>query len=391
MRVSPLVPLAAAILALGGLSTNADAGRFSAGFAVETWPDFDGAPLHGILLVGYDFDPWIAEGYPSIVFDTDTLRLGISEMQLGEAWRLGVNLTGETSVAGLLPYYYVDGQADLGRGFFASYAEADVRIKRLIPGGGWAELAVTGRQWLFEDIEGDTDPSLVKPDDFFVVMPRLHLGWWKLKNDPAWTQRHRFHPRLTGWAVGLNLGVDVRTSDSAWGSVDREGSTDADEVGRNTLRNQPEKIIYTARQWFLGGIQLNDRFRLEISEYAAFGVGEDDVTRERVGGMGPYVVEMPGAPWPAYLADKLVAARVSLPILVGGDVEIGPTFSAIYLQDKDRVGSEDFGLVYGAGATLDARFGDWQLDLRGGVAPPVRDDTLAWSAYLGLGYGFGSF
>lgn len=370
----------ATCLALLSLALCSPAGAADYAFALagEVWPD-DHVPGHGIALAAVDFEPWIAEGRPSIVLNTDTLRLGLSEMHLGERWRLGVGLAGEYGIAGLLTDYYVEGEAVPDRGFLASYAEAEVRVKRLFDGGAWSELALTGRRWFF-DRAADTADALALPPEAWVFMPRLHLGGWGLADDAGWRARHRLFPRLRGFAAGVDLGVDLRSDSSAWGGL---GAGD----GRAD-RNDPAAAIPIARQWLRAGLPLGGRLRVEVEQQAGFGVGEDDLTRARVGGVNPYVVQVPGAPWAAWLSDRFVAGRLALPVRAFADVEIAPTAAAVWLRDPQREGADAMGLVWGAGATVDARFDRWQVDLRGGVSPSLADD-LAWSAYLGVGWGTG--
>lgn len=356
----------------------ADAGQFAVAVAAETWPD-ETVPFHGIAVLAYDFDPWLADGLPSIVLDTDTLRLGLTEMRLGDRWRLGFEAAGEAAIAGLLTDHYVEGEAQAERGFFASYLEARGRIKRLVDGGGWAELSLTGRRWFF-DRTADTDPALVLPPEAWVLMPRLHLGWWRLADDAGWRERHRLFPRLRGVALGVDVGLDLRSAARDWGGIGGEGDG-ALWFGRNAAAT----VIPLVRQWARLGVPLGERMRFEVEQRAGYGVDEDDLTRARVGGMNPYVVAVPGAPWAAWLSERFVGGRVALPLRLFGDVELAPTAAAIWLRDVDRRDSDQMGVIWGAGATIDARFGPWQLDLRGGVCPSLAGPS--WSAYLGVGWG----
>lgn len=369
--------LAACLVALL-VAGPAHAADYAIAAAGEVWPD-DDVPGHGIALLAVDFDPWIAEGSPSIVLDTDTLRLGLTEMRLSPRWRLGFEAAGEYGVAGLLTDYYVDGDAIPGRGFLASYAEAGARLKRLFDGGAWSEVTLTGRKWFF-DRRDTTDPALELPPDTWVLMPRLHLGWWGLADDAGFRARHRFFPRLRGFAAGLDLGVDLRSDAGAWGAL---GAGD-----RRADRNTPSDPIFIARQWLRAGLPLAAWLRVEVEQRAGYGVGEDDLTRSRVGGANPYVVQVPGAPWAAWLADRYVGGRLALPLRIVADVELAPTAAAVWLRDPGRIGADDVGLVWGAGANVDARFGRWQVDLRGGVSPSL-GDAISWSAYLGIGWGTG--
>ncbi|MCA9542351.1 MAG: hypothetical protein KC620_25815, partial [Myxococcales bacterium] len=321
--------------------TRAVGGRFSAVLALEAWPD-DNVPIHGIGLLAYDFDPWLAGGRPSAVLNTDTLRLGLDDIQLGDRWRVGLALAGEYAVAGLLTDYHVDGASVPERGFKASYVEAEARLKRLFSGGAWGELTLRGRRWFFARA-ADTAPDLALPPESYAFMPRLDLGWWRLADDAGWRTRHRFFPRLHGFAVGVQAGVDVRSASGPWGAAD--GSA---------LRNDPETVTPLVRQWLLAGLPLASRLRLELDERAGYGLHEDDLTRARIGGLNPYVVPVPGAPWAAWLADRFVGGRLALAVRAVADVEVAPTVAAVYLRDVHRAGDDAAGVVWGAGATADA-------------------------------------
>lgn len=370
------------LLGLCALPSPARAGDFAVMLSGEVWAD-DEVPFHGIAILAYDFDPIFAGARPSVVLNTDTLRLGLDELRLADDWRLGFSLVGEYAIAGLLTDYRVDGQAVPERGFQASYVEAEARIKRLVAGGGWAELSLRGRRWIFSRTD-DTDPGLELPPEAWVFMPRLYLGWWRLAGDAGWAHRHRLFPRLAGWAVGIEAGADVRSASEQWGAIGA-GFEDPDP------RNRPASVIPLVRQWALFGVPLG-RLRLEIEQRAGFGLDEDDLTRERIGGLNPYVVRVPGAPWASWLSERFVGGRVALPVRLFADVEAGPTAAAVWLRDPLREGSDEMGAVWGAGLSLDARFGRWQVDARGGVSPTLtaeRDEGVAWSAYLGVGWGTG--
>lgn len=344
----------------------------------EVWPD---APVggHGVALVAWEGEAWVGGGRPWVEYNTDTLRVGLADVKLGERLLMGVTLTGEYAISGLLIDHFAAGENLRERGFYASHLEFEAWVKHLYPVGAWAELSVSGRRWFFA--AGDeTDPALVLPPEAWVLQPRVRLGLWRLRSLDEHGGRRLFM-RLDGWAMGVEGGVELRSTARAWGAI---GPAFAVPDGRN----DPAGVIPQARQWALLGVPVGGWGRLEVEERAGIGFGEDDLSRVRVGGMNPYVVPIPGAPWAAWLSEAYVSGRVGLPVEVGGGLEVGPTVGAAWLRDPDRAGRDGMGAVWGAGATAQGWWGPWQLDVRGGVSPTwsAASDALAWSAWVSAGW-----
>jgi hypothetical protein len=129
--------------------------------------------------------------------------------------------------------------------------------------------------------------------------------------------------------------------------------------------------------------------RLQLQESAAFGVGEDDLTRDRIGGLTPFAAPMAGAPWAGWLSERYVAAQGSVHVRAFDDFELGPLVTALGLADPDRTGAQDeLGGQWGVGALADYRRGPWQFDLRGGWSPTLADDSgrAAWNLFASLGW-----
>ena len=344
----------------------------------EIWPD---APLagHGVALVSWQGDPWLAGGRPWVEYNTDTLRLGIADIKLADRLLMGLTLTGEYAISGLLIDHFAAGQNLRERGFYASHLEFEAWLKHLYPIGAWAELTISGRRWFFEPSD-DTDPALVLPPEAWVLQPRQRLGIWRLRSLDAHGGRRLFQ-RLDGWAMAVEGGAELRSTARPWGAI---GPTFANP----DPRNDPAAMIPQARQWALFGVPIADCARFELEERAGIGFGEDDLSRVRIGGQNPYVIPIPGAPWAAWLTDAYVSARAALPIDLGAGLELGPTLAAAWLRDPDRAGSETMGAVWGAGATAQWWRGPWQIDVRGGVSPTwtAARDALAWSAWVSAGW-----
>ncbi|MFN3200610.1 MAG: hypothetical protein ACE366_19580 [Bradymonadia bacterium] len=367
-------------LGLMSLGQTAEAGRWSYLLGVEGWND-ENVPAHGVAIIGYD-TPLTAEGNLGVEYNTDTLRLTASGIRIAPRLTFSAGLTGEYGIAGLLPDYYQGGQTIPERGFLASYVEAAVGVKHRTADRLYTELLFQGRKWFF-GTNDDTSDNFTLPEEAWVYRPRLRMTWWHLDNDPGWSARHRLFPRLKGFAIGGEIGVNLRSDSSSWGAVDPTAFDQTD--GRNDANSAP--II--GRQWMRAGALLGRCWRVEVQEAAAFGAGEDDLTRDRLGGMNPYVTPLPGAPWASYLSSKYISGMGAIKRrFMKGALEAGPVVSAIHLEDPLRMDSGEYDTLYGVGAAVDYRPGNWQFDLRGGYSPSVADqsDQAAVSVWFSVGW-----
>jgi hypothetical protein len=131
----------------------------------------------------------------------------------------------------------------------------------------------------------------------------------------------------------------------------------------------------------LAGVALGSALRLQVEQYGSWGAGEDDLTRNRVGGMNPYIVPLHGLPWAVLLSERLFSGQVSLHVPAFTNHEFGVAVSGGAFNDVQRTGALDsFGGAGGAGAFADMRWGDFQLHARFGCAFPV--DWLPEPPYL---------
>lgn len=363
----------------------AHADRFTFALASENWND-ENSPMHGVALLAWDTKPLWRQGRLHVVLNTDTLSLGFDGLRVNEAIELGWELKTEFKIAGVLADYFQDGQTVQGRGFYANYFQPRLFAKARIAPRTWLEAEVGGRRWLFETIEDGpraTDPNLELPANAWVFEPRLRYTWWNLSDDAGWHDRHRFFPRLRGLAAGLELGLDARSEARRWGAFDETSFSTPDP------RNDPDPFAPRVRQWFMAGWQATPTVRVEVREQAAFGVGEDDLSRDRLGGSSPYTANLPGAPWGAWFSERYVSGLASGHVKVMDDLEIGPQVGAIVLADPARVGDETAtSTEIGVGLVGDWRHGPWQVNLRGGWSPTVSEtaDIFAFNAWLSAGY-----
>lgn len=353
---------AIAVATLVASPARADGWQLALAMGDEAW--FSGGfGQHGFVLVDARL-PDVARGRLHLLFNTDTLQAGLESIRLADGkLELSFVARGEALLAGLLFDYYRQGERDLGRTFFASYAQ-------LLPSVKWhpadrhsLELVLGMRQWFFGRRDA-TDDDFTLPRDTFVFEPRLNYTYWRIRAPGTEWEGHRFHPRIEGVAFGLSLGLDRRTRRGPWGAS-IGGTTDP--------RNDPGEVIFTARQWLYAGKRLSPIVRLQFEEHASYGAGEDDLTRNRIGGMNPYVVPVAGLPWAAFLSEDVVSVRAALHLRPRADSshEFGVGLDGAIVSDARRNGDRSH--VSGAGggyAFADLRFGRWAVHGRVAYAYP---------------------
>ncbi|MEE2786403.1 MAG: hypothetical protein VX589_03625 [Myxococcota bacterium] len=356
--------------------------RFATVGAVEYWGDPQ-TPYHGFVLVAWTRELGRDLGRTTLEYNTDTLRLELDGLKLTSTLELGSRLTGEYGQASLLMDYFKDGVGQPARGVWSSFILGQVWLKHNPAKHLYFHVEMGGRKWFFEPAK-NTSNALTLPSESWVFEPRLYVTWWGLDNDEGWWQRHRVYPRIAGFAMGLYGGINILSERRQWGALDATVFVEPD------LRNDPDRVQYFLVHWTKFGAKLGGRARLEIQEESGFYVGEDDVYRRTIGGLNPYVITLPGVPWAYFHSGDYTSATMGLPVRTWNDVEIGPLISGGYFRDVQRDGDRGFGGVWGIGASVDARFGRWQMYLRGGYCPTI--DTLntgrdGWSILLGNGWG----
>ncbi len=351
---------------------------FLAGGGVWLHPEIGG---HGIGLLAYDLTGLPRSAHLSAELNTDTLRLGVDRIRFFDGvLELGARLEGEGGFAGLLPDYYRDGLRDESRGFWASYLAGNLFVKLALPLNNFITAQVGGRRFFFSRAE-KTDPAFILPKETWLLETRLrYTGWW-IRHDPSISDRHRLFNRVRGIALGVELGLDRRSAAAPWGALDSTVFSPADP------RNTPDKASFRVRQWLRAGVQALPILRTQLTQFAALGRGEDDLTRVRLGGMNPYVIPIAGAPWAALLSENLVAVEWSLNVGLASGLEIGTLLDGAYVQDVRRLGQDDYDWVLGTGLFMDWRLGNFQIDVRAGWAPGQQeafsDHQLAAFAAVG--------
>ncbi len=332
-------------------------GAAAGGADYELNPKIQG---HGWLLFDALGQDAIGKGDLRLNYNTETLHIAIERLPMGtDKVEFNLAVRGELILAGILPDYYKQGARIGGFGFNASYVQ-------LIPKWQWhfannqtleAELGV--RRWFFGR-KGGTAAAVVLPPDAWVFEPRIGYIFWKVRSSAEEWQAHRIFPRIEGTAFGVNGALDVRSNTRGWGSGD----------GRNT----PDDLIWGVYQWLRAGWQVSTPVRIQLAEWGAWGWGQDDLTRYRIGGMNPYVIPVPGLPWPALLSERLLMGQLALHLRPSKKAahELGLYVAGGALNDVKRTGDlNSFGGVGGLALFGDLRFGRVQVDVRLGWAFPV--------------------
>jgi hypothetical protein len=317
----------------------------------------------GAALLALDIDQLLRDSSFSLVLDTETLRISYDRLRLATGVWLSIYGEGEAIFAGLLPDYFREGERIPERGFTAGYAGGGLSLTLSPHRAHWIRSGVGARRWFF-DSNADTSAEMTLPEDVTVVAPFVGYTFWRVFDASDFHERQRLYPRVTGGAFGAEASVWARSADEPWGARDVAFEP-------TDTRNEPDLTSIRLRAWLLGGVWLSDDVRWQFDHRAAFGAGEDDLSRDRLGGLNPYAVPVAGSPWGAYVSDRYVSAQWSWHIRVFGSHELGVLLGGAYMDDLSRTGGSPSGPAFGAGGFADLRFGAWQTDLRLGWTPTL--------------------
>ena len=340
---------------------------------------------HGAAILAIDVAELPLESTFSAVLDTETLRLSYTDLRLADGVFLGAYGEGEFGFAGLFPDYFQDGRRIAERGFDASYLGGGGGFTFSPHRAHWIRANVGVRRWFF--VENDTtSDALILPRDATIVAPSLGYTCWRVRNASGYRERQRAYPRVEGGAFGLQVSAWSRSNDAAWGATDP--SFDPIDT-----RNDPDPVAIRGQAWLVGGAWLGDSVRWQFDHRAAYGNGEDDLTRDRIGGLNRYVVPVAGAPWGSWVSERYLSGQWSWHFPVVASHELGLLLTSAYVDDAGRTGDSESGLLFGAGAFADLRWGAWQLDLRAGWTPTLEpddeDDDSDANGPPGAGVAFG--
>lgn len=346
-------------------------GQAAAGLDYGVNPAFEG---FGFFLFQATRDDLVREGSLRLYYNTDTVEVGLDRISLAKNLDLFVAVKGQAFFANLLRYYYVGGLRDSDFGINASYLLFKTKLQWHFAPDHTFEVIADVRHWWFGD--DDTAATFVLPVDTWVFEPRVGYVFWNVDSPGGEWTADKIFPRFEGNAASVTVGVDVRSDLNVWGV----------QPGRN----DPTKGIVTINQWYRGGWQFVPFFRLEVQETANYGWNQDDISRQRVGGMNPYSITVPGVPWAGVISSRLLIAQASGHFRLKKDKpqELGVLVSGGTVNDPFRTGNLDkFGGIGGVALITDLRWGPVSLYGRLGYAFPV--DWLADEVFLSIFGGLG--
>jgi hypothetical protein len=315
-----------------------------------------------------------------LTYNTDTVDVTLERLPLAERLELTVGVRGEALIAGLNLDYFQQGERLSERGFYASYLQGHARLQRHLPAHNTVELDTQVRRWWFSDT-GSTADTLQLPQETWHAQVRLAWIYWNIQLPRAKSGRRTGCSRASralrsAWRPRCCCAVRRGPSAPRWPRVSSTRATTWG-AGRPPLR-----------LWAAGGTAFGP-LRLAFELNGAWGTGHDDITRDRVGGLTPYVVRVPGLPWAALLSERYLVGEARLALALGDERahELGVLVAAGVLNDPRRLGQREAGGLGGGALFADLRFGSWQIHAQGAMAAPVGwlTDRVHLSGLVGVG------
>ncbi len=307
-----------------------------------------------------------------VFYNTTKLHAGIDRLVFAQGKLAFFGFVeGEAVISQLLNDYYQRGERISERGFKSSYLLLNTKLQWYPGKHQTLELVVQLRHWWF-GARNNTSASYALPPDTWVLEPRIGYNYWNIDVAAEEWEGQRIFPRIKGLAVGIVGGLDTRSDLRDW--------------GLDNGRNDPAKAIFGVEQSLRAGWQLAPILRLQLQQWGQYGWGQDDITRSRIGGLSPYVIPVPGLPWPGLLCERLFAGQLSLHLKAkeSSAHEFGVLVGGGAFNDVYRVGDlSTYGGAGGLGLFGDLRFGPtgrYQVDIRLSWAFPA--DWLLDPPYL---------
>jgi hypothetical protein len=288
----------------------------------------------------------VGKGDLHLYWNTDKIHAGIEKLSFAKGkLAFFAFVEGEIVLAQLLRDYFKRGLKVSEFGFNASYVLLSSKLQWYPGKHQTVEILLPVRHWWFYE-KSDTSGYQL-PSNTWVFEPRIGYVFWKVDAAAKEWEAHRFYPRITGVALGISGGLDVRSTSQQWGIADG--------------RNDPGKVIYVARQWLRAGWQFVPLTRLQVNQWGSYGWGEDDITRNRIGGTSPYVVPVPGLPWTGLVSERLFSAQLGFHIKAKETSahEFGVLVGGGAFNDVTRDGAlNTYGGTGGLALFADLRFGE---------------------------------
>ena len=318
-------------------------GSFHGGGNFNFAPEFVGRGWVAFDAVGRGV---VGDGDLRTFWNTDKVHVGIERLSFAnDRLAFFAFLEGEILLAQLLRDYFQRGLKISEFGFNASYVLLSPKLQWYPGKNQTLEVLLPVRHWWFY-AKSDTSPLYELPPNTWVFEPRIGYVYWNVDSPASEYGANRIFPRIRGIAVGLHGGLDLRSRSQAWGLGDG--------------RNDPGTVVYVMRQWLRAGWQFVPLARLQIEQWGSYGWGEDDITRNRVGGTSPYVIPIPGLPWTGLVSERLFSTQVGMHLKAKptSPHEFGLLVAGGVFNDVTREGRlSTYGGTGGMALFADLRFG----------------------------------
>ncbi len=305
----------------------------------------------------------VGGGNLRLFYNTTKLHVGIERLSFADdKLAFFAFVEGEAVISQLLNDYFQQGLRISEYGFKASYVLVSTKLQWYPGKNQTLEVILGARRWWFAQ-RSSTSADYQLPPNTWVFEPRIGYNYWNIDVPATEWEAHRIFPRITGVAVGIDGGLDVRSDVQRWGLDDG--------------RNDPGKVMYSVSQWLRAGWQLGPFVRLQLDEWGNYGWAQDDITRRRMGGVSPYVIPVPGLPWPGLISERLLAGQLGLHLKVkeSSQHELGLLVGGGAFNDVYRVGAlSTYGGAGGLALLGDLRFGPagrYQVNIRVSWGFPV--------------------
>ena len=321
--------------------------------------------LGGHGWVGFDSvgEGIVGGGNLRLFYNTTKAHVGIERLTFAhDKLAFFVFLEGEAFISQLLNDYFQQGRRIDEYGIEASYVLLHTKLQWYPGKHQTIEILAPVRYWWFGD-RTSTSPDFAVPANTWVFEPRIGYNFWKIDVPGEEWESHRVFPRIKGIALGIDGGLNLRSDVRPWGIPDG--------------RNDPGKVMYSVAQWLKAGWQLGPFVRLQLDQWANYGWRQDDITRQRIGGASPYVIPVPGLPWPGLISERLLAGQLGLHLKAKetSPHEFGLLVAGGAFNDVYRVGAlNTYGGAGGLTVFGDLRFGPtgrYQVNIRGSWGFPV--------------------
>ena len=319
-------------------------------------------------------------GFWFVEFDTDSLAAGASDLLVETSpWlRWGGHIRAQAYNAGMLRLFYMRGDRIERWGVSATTLEMRAYGSWEVAPGHTIRIGGAMRQWFVREIE-TTTRRFELPEDPLTGTVELSYLFTDLWVDRCTYTSTCLAPRPIGFEFEVTGFVEARTNYVPWGPLPNGDDPDV-------RRNNAAEPIVGVRQWSRGGVRLGQVIRLELGQWASWGVREDDLTRDRLGGTtARRAVPIAGHPRAALLSERYVVGQFAIAARAWAH-DFGPFVSVAYVDDVGRTGESEPSVVSGFGARADMRSGPWQVDINLSASlDTFLDDRPQISSMFGFG------